>query len=842
MKRSSDISGTQALGAYILEFAIVLPILLVLILGAFDIVKLLHAYTATRDSVNTALRCLWAADDPRCTRSTIAAGATSAVYDWFLDPRAGTHWQEPQTQYHAQAAWLHMPTFHFEKNVEVLTSVSYTMPSQHKGVLGTKYTNKMLVPTLVKIEPTLGGANPRNVSLSYQSTTYPLDSTPAAGEYSPVTKVPLSSINLAMSGTMGPQSLGVPFIVPTPQVIIPNPTMAQFIAETNLPLSSIGCAAKRPSATTSAVESQKPTCLDNSGFKTGQKFGKDRLAPNNIWDGKDFTYATQLAPKGRSNIILIIHGGTNATAEGAAAKVALWVHYLGGRKECSPDDGYHLGAQLFGGTGKAQSLNFYPRGAPLKSLSADLLEKAISSRTISKNDTEFDLYQSISLCHGEQYQLDITLMRDEQQKDWTAPIDWHGTEMYLISPLFAITATELPCATTPDTCARSCDASALKLPFPFKELPRKSEVVSRDLGCVTDDKNDATLLAANQDIAGLCAPTISSEPNCGRQNKSDPCPANLGVSSSATESEMMSACTPKTTSPLAQSYLWKKGPLTLSTADAPIKASHCQDIVDAPPPPKSWDDYKKPIDSAHKVFDAGWEQYTGEQDPQIVRDEPSSDLHCPEITIKEASADSCKSVTDKDGISRPSLFHGEQTLFQPYIEKVKQEAIACGLPAEAFFKIKNDGITSWRDVKECPSDGRVCRVVNPPPGEYTKLPGGPYPNGVKPEACTKPGAVCYPKLASLQAGVFDKDPIARTEASAVALAKEEFSVFFPAADFKCDNTNSAYCAKFEASSSGSNVSLHGKVKVPLLLLRALAHDPVEVSYSNSRTWEGEYAK
>ena len=76
----------------------------------------------------------------------------------------------------------------------------------------------------------------------------------------------------------------------------------------------------------------------------------------------------------------------------------------------------------------------------------------------------------------------------------------------------------------------------------------------------------------------------------------------------------------------------------------------------------------------------------------------------------------------------------------------------------------------------------------------------------------------------------------------VALAKEEFPVFFPAADFKCSAADSAYCASFEASSSGANASLRGKVKVPLLLLRALARDPVEVSYSNSRTWEGEYAK
>jgi len=281
--------------------------------------------------------------------------------------------------------------------------------------------------------------------------------------------------------------------------------------------------------------------------------------------------------------------------------------------------------------------------------------------------------------------------------------------------------------------------------------------------------------------------------------------------------------------------------MMLSSATDMKVASSCGELTRAQPP-SALLGYKNYSTPPRLVLAESSARFKSELDPANLRADPELDLSCPEVQLVSVSADSCDSVMKADGTRRPSIFSGDQPLYLPFEGRVRSEAIACGLPADAFIASSRDAVTSAIMLGSCPDDGRICNLIPPPPGDYVKVAGGPFAAGMKPDLCLPSSAACYPKLSGYTNVSSEGESLIHLEDSALTLAKQEFAAFFPRANFNCTGGASAYCTSFESKVDTSVLRLKGSVKVPLYTIGALSNGPIEVSYSNSRTWEGEYAR
>ncbi|MGA1192204.1 MAG: TadE/TadG family type IV pilus assembly protein, partial [Bdellovibrionota bacterium] len=66
----------RASGYSLLEVALTLPILFIIMIGAYDVSTAYHGYTALREGVEAANRCTWTTDG-KCSSFNLSDGGTS---------------------------------------------------------------------------------------------------------------------------------------------------------------------------------------------------------------------------------------------------------------------------------------------------------------------------------------------------------------------------------------------------------------------------------------------------------------------------------------------------------------------------------------------------------------------------------------------------------------------------------------------------------------------------------------------------------------------------------------------------------------------------------------------
>lgn len=80
--RSDIVNIKPASGYSLLEVALTLPILFIIMIGAYDVSTAYHGYTALREGVEAANRCTWTTDGECSAFNSSGGGATNAYYNW----------------------------------------------------------------------------------------------------------------------------------------------------------------------------------------------------------------------------------------------------------------------------------------------------------------------------------------------------------------------------------------------------------------------------------------------------------------------------------------------------------------------------------------------------------------------------------------------------------------------------------------------------------------------------------------------------------------------------------------------------------------------------------------
>jgi hypothetical protein len=121
---SNKIKNTRA--KYLLEFAVSLPVLLSLVLGANDINNVMRAKTALQEGSKTTLRCLYPTDG-KCWQNS--GDTRSRLYHAQRVNQSkiltiGTY------NYDGEASWLEAPRYSYNNaDVNIIGSVSYAVPN-----------------------------------------------------------------------------------------------------------------------------------------------------------------------------------------------------------------------------------------------------------------------------------------------------------------------------------------------------------------------------------------------------------------------------------------------------------------------------------------------------------------------------------------------------------------------------------------------------------------------------------------------------------------------------------------------------------------------------------------
>ncbi len=120
--RSRHTNYSSQKGSHLLEFAIVVPILLFLMIGAFDINTALQGYTAIQEGVKKSLRCVYPTDG-----GCVSANSGTINTNYKVTGVQGNKIFVVDTfDYSADATWLTMPRYNAVPNVTVLDQVTYS--------------------------------------------------------------------------------------------------------------------------------------------------------------------------------------------------------------------------------------------------------------------------------------------------------------------------------------------------------------------------------------------------------------------------------------------------------------------------------------------------------------------------------------------------------------------------------------------------------------------------------------------------------------------------------------------------------------------------------------------
>ena len=120
-------------GTSMLEFSLVAPLLLLILLGAYDLNRFLHVQHALRVAADLTLRCIYPTDPECLVPSSIEP--PNRLFDWFqLD--ADTPYIVPLYNYSARATWHELPILQFKPRATVLGRVHYS--AAHQPFLATR--------------------------------------------------------------------------------------------------------------------------------------------------------------------------------------------------------------------------------------------------------------------------------------------------------------------------------------------------------------------------------------------------------------------------------------------------------------------------------------------------------------------------------------------------------------------------------------------------------------------------------------------------------------------------------------------------------------------------------
>lgn len=740
-------------GAYLLEYAFALPLLLTLTLGALDVARVLQVKSAVTKAAETAVRCVYTldggtSDGARCIDTS--AAAPSALYNWY---RITTppQFEVNRYDYDGEALW-------FGRRRETYTNFRARILSDYSYSVSQDQLQATLVSYPLRGE--------REVYLKTAGMPY-------------VTGDPLSPVfrfNDERSASLPQQRRITPGVVLTAS---PGAVASQsFTFRLNQVFGG-------------AIDSEAPRLEANRIDRTGPyAVARDRLS------GSGQTAYQYGLSQMTNQTRVIIHVRGNGTGAG---EVTLSLTWQGG--------GVDLGGRQFSGTGSA---NFVPRGVDLDRVDAALLgpggyvEYPTYAGLVIPRNKDITATLSLASAPGSSATWESVDVRI-----WTPQYERFSRSDWVCANGGGLITRGQHAHNQATGGAASCVLGAEQVPVASVSVNTSSPVYGppQNLGCgfgvlaaqAAIVQQHGSIEAASYDyaVAGGCdALVVQSAPgSCGefgqsvaggQSNYGVPEPA--GPDGRVRGSALAAAICPAQPTqemqnlgvPVPANVSWGERVVVIpdpSSPGQPFTLTHlpesCEDRVSFAQPITYVPEAKRII-PVPEYTDAPL--FTTD-DPRVLRTQHPALYDCTEFPI--ASRQFNETVRPELPIT--SLFRGvyEDLGNACWEERLRMEAEALGLPVGVFF----EGTRSKRAPAvygEMPSTqcGAEVRVTYDSRGEEELVTQQPLRAGERPVECESP-SMCRTELVGFEGGQYS-GPVENFEAAA-SMGLQEIESVFPAA-------------------------------------------------------------
>lgn len=391
-------------GFSLIEQALVLPVLLLLILGALDINDALQSYTALKEGTRAALRCQYTVDG-RCVSASVQP--PSRLFNWY-DLQCTSHHVFNSVDHSATVSRLEYPTYTYSMSARILDQVHFSIPRvryfQRQPFWAAQ--GDVAFALLAAEGPYLAGSNPRE-----------------------------------------------------PQIVFPQPQShnRQYPRQPAVSVFSDRIASPHNRRIVVAeFEVPPPPASDNSGCFSARPFNHDPDGPEAPLQ-PNFSQPCPQREIAHSTRIAIHVKGIRNVSSGSSGHLLLRTRRQ--LPDGSWEDPVERGGQsLSQGTGEA---NFYPRGVPVARMDPQIRYQEDTSPPQIRDEWRLPEATQIEVQYNQRYRV-IVYMDSE---NGSGTINWRSTGVDVYTPQWVPVQTlSFPCDQPLPADMQGCSMNALQVP------------------------------------------------------------------------------------------------------------------------------------------------------------------------------------------------------------------------------------------------------------------------------------------------------------------------------------------------------------------------------------------
>ncbi len=789
---------TSQRGFSVLEQAMVLPVLLLIVAGAFDINTLLQGYSALQEGVTASLRCVYTSDG-KCVATQ--PDLRPRLFNYYRVNRSAEYLTD-LFDFRGVTSWIDQPRYRYSNfTATVLGNVEYDQPTANLRIRQKYYPAD------------------RTARFTLRTATFPY------------------ILNSARNPTLRYRGASIN------QVAVPQGSYAPHVY----------------SATSVRLQSDGPgggvDDVADDFYFSAIPAPSERVLTSSLLEypiGANHTpnFNANFASSSEVQVAVHITGDKGDTTVGSLGGVSIDLQRRNSNGEWVLVRS--LGAQQLGRQpGESSSANFVIRGLPIEFIDQDSVT----------DYSELHDYSPIILRYGQSYRIHFALVRTAGAVGWQAHQVriFYPDDLVNQSKVIACLNPLSPCS-APSSCQLGENLPAEILDATVNIHESESPTLGASLLLASCSPGHGTIddLLTAQGIA-LCARAYEVQADtasCAAVVESRSCaaigPSNRGVPQSPSADgklrgspEALSSCPPPEDSAAgpAQSPRWSVVNAVVPNEEiAPGSDGTLIQLKETCSQAPSWPSGSQLGSYPHLAYSRDLQDYvphyTGSNDPAQIKRNPTGEYSCSEFPLHEQSVD--VTPMTRTTLNQSSLFFGEH--LKPgcnWQEVLHQDGIKHELiPAQAYFAAEPP-LATGRKARSS-SEPDLCVDPSPeivwgdPEGQQL-ISGGPFPEQNPPVECQQTGVSCRAEFAGFgpgsQGGVQYNF---RTAAQHFGF--NEIQAHYPAVRWDC---NGKHCAKLSVQEDGPFMSANGSLQVPLYVLGS---GTVELRYAGRQRKEAEFSR
>lgn len=805
------ISGNTR-GYALIEFCVVLPLLLLIVLGTIDAGSVMHSYNAAREGVKAAIRCA-APTDGLCAGAPPKSG--ERYFELSLTETEPEYLIET-VNYSGSASWLKVRASVYNAEAEVLDQALFNLSGEAPAIAAqlVKYPAKGSIKYVLRkgLFPRIGGDPLRPTFTDDSGEAYP------------------PRLKKSLAGIVGQTRSSKKVDLGAAELTLAPPPNIELGSGKTRP-----CFLPQAKAQELKPEFSKPCSVDGSWpWVSGQVFdGEPFIKPVDDEELKSFTY-----------VVIHVTGRVDeaATEAGAVGKVSLAINQDGKRRD--------LGGRTFS---RESSGSFVVRGAPINSYSPE-----------AGRYEEYELHQAIRVRFNSPFSLKFELESLNGRR-----VGWRGGTVQVFGPSYEPGEFASACTdrifksdrlkngacrldlssqgSLPASKAYANEPITLSLdqPEPIGSLLNigcgsTSGQFSERLQTALTSLGDARPAEDYQSLADVSL-KCAIEPHeeslaCPDAGKSFPeGAANVGVDKEvdsdgfiSESAEAASICSPFLSPDFSSRADLQVSNVHWSVKSSPIDAptefiyrpKSCADLTPRRDSlPSEWLRYNKinfSLDENRTVYAAL---------PAVDGRSVDSTLALPEFSC---GAFSKESLDIKDALSgAPLQLEGPVSdLGCGWMSEIRLRLREAGIPDFAEVSVGKSGTGRFENSSAPPIDSCASYQIIPD-GKLVMRPLGRYREGEFPAVCAEAAGRCRATAAKVSDSSAPEPDLVRASRSGY----EAIQAAIPRARSSCSGP---YCVKVTVREDHGAINAESLIATPLFIL---GKHPVQVSYSEKRLLE-----